>query len=86
MRIQQTFDEFRLRYDADEKQISTFNLKRLLLNAGGSDNKRLIGEFIMFITRKQPMVQYKDFGLDEVDVEFLRKKEMIELWSNIYKI
>ena len=86
MRIQQTSDEFRLCYDADERQIGMFNLKRLLYNAEGNDKKRLIGEFIMFITRKQPVVQYKDFGLDDADVEFLKKKEIIDLWSNIHRI
>ena len=86
MRIQQTSDEFRLCYDADERQIGMFNLKRLIYNAEGNDKKRIIGEFIMFITRKQPVVQYKDFGLDDADVEFLKKKEIIDLWSNIHRI
>lgn len=59
--------------------LNQLNFKRLI----DDEQKAVVFDLITFILRYYSSVDYKDFGLDEFDIEQIKKEEVKRIWTSV---
>lgn len=59
--------------------LNQLNFKRLI----DDEQKAVVFDLITFILRYYGTVEYKDFGLDEFDIEQIKKEEVKRIWTSV---